>query len=174
MDKAELRVADRPLLDYALSAVGAARTVVVVGPRRELPAGILAAREDPPGGGPVAGIAAGLHCLTADLIVVLACDMPLLDASGVQALAVRLAAAGPEVDGVWYADAGGRAQPLAAAYRASALRAALETAGPPSGLPMRAVVTRLAMHTLDADADITADCDTWRDVAAIRSRLEGT
>ncbi|MDQ4090592.1 MAG: nucleotidyltransferase family protein, partial [Actinomycetota bacterium] len=62
VDKAALVVGGVPLLDRVL---GAARPVcdrlVVVGPERPTEvAGVTFVREDPPGGGPVPGVAAGL------------------------------------------------------------------------------------------------------------------
>ena len=58
-DKSALTVAGRPLLSRVLQAVIRARRVVVVG-QVEVPDGVGQVSEDPPGGGPVAGIAAGL------------------------------------------------------------------------------------------------------------------
>src|SRR4051794_8978521 len=78
LDKASLELADRSLLDHALAAVAGADEVVVVGPRAPAPAGVRFTREEPPGGGPLAGIAAGVSALTPGhrRVVVLAVDMP--------------------------------------------------------------------------------------------------
>jgi MobA-like NTP transferase domain len=78
VDKPEQRVGGRRLLDIALAAVANADTVVVVGPPRQVPDQVTVLREDPPGSGPVAALAAGLAALPdgpAD-IAVLAADLP--------------------------------------------------------------------------------------------------
>jgi molybdenum cofactor guanylyltransferase len=78
-DKAELewggrRAVDR-LADLARSL--GAGAVVTAGPRDY---GLPVAAEDPPGGGPVAGIVAGLRALNASRALVLAVDAPTLTA----------------------------------------------------------------------------------------------
>lgn len=64
-DKPALPVGGRPLLHRVLDAVPDAYPRIVVGPPRELPAGVLGTREQPPGGGPVAALAAGFALLDA-------------------------------------------------------------------------------------------------------------
>ncbi|MCZ9338082.1 NTP transferase domain-containing protein, partial [Streptomyces sp. TRM76130] len=82
-DKPGVRVGGRALLDRVLSAcAGASATVVVAGPRPTARP-VVFAREDPPGGGPVAALAAGLAHTTADHVVVLSADLPFLHASAV-------------------------------------------------------------------------------------------
>ena len=75
VDKAALSYRDATLLDHVLSVVDDATQKVVVGPEKDLP-GVVWAREDPPGGGPLAGLAAGLAKITEDWVVVLAVDQP--------------------------------------------------------------------------------------------------
>ncbi|MPV37001.1 NTP transferase domain-containing protein, partial [Georgenia subflava] len=59
--KPEVTLHGRRLLDHALGATaGAGRVVVVAPPAVDVPAGVVRALEDPPHGGPVAGVAAGL------------------------------------------------------------------------------------------------------------------
>ena len=96
-DKPWVVVAGLPLVDHVLEAVRSARCVVLVARPELARAGVLMTLEDPPGGGPVAGLAAGLavldHEAPADdgLVVVLACDVP---AAG-RALPTLLAAVVP-------------------------------------------------------------------------------
>ena len=111
----------RDLLDRVLDAVPDADRVVVVGPSRPLPRPVAWRREDPPGGGPVAAIAAGLPATSAPLVAVLAGDL-FLTASAVCALR---AAVGPDDDGALLVDADGRAQLLAGVWRSAALRLSL-------------------------------------------------
>ena len=96
VDKMAIPLGGRDLLDRVLDAVPDADRVVVVGPSRPLPRPVAWRREDPPGGGPVAAIAAGLPATSAPLVAVLAGDLPFLTASAVGALRF---AVGPDDDG---------------------------------------------------------------------------
>src|SRR5690606_20017954 len=77
VDKAALEVGGRSLLSRVLDGVRAARRTVVVG-AVDVPDGILRTVEVPQGGGPVAGIAAGLTVLGEGpgWTLVLAVDQP--------------------------------------------------------------------------------------------------
>jgi molybdopterin-guanine dinucleotide biosynthesis protein A len=65
-DKAALDVGGRTLLERALDAVSGV-PAVVVGPARPLAAGVFGVCENPAGGGPAAGLVAGLAALEARL-----------------------------------------------------------------------------------------------------------
>ncbi len=95
LDKPALLVDGRPLLERALDAARG-RPIVVVGPPRALPAGVLGAIEDPPGGGPAAGVAAGFAALPqlpdGAIVAVLAADLPGIGASTVDRLSAALSA----------------------------------------------------------------------------------
>ena len=190
VDKASLVVGGNTLLDRALSAVAGAERIVVVGrPASPLPPGIRVASEDPPGGGPVAGIAAGMVYVESRFVVILACDMPLMTASVVDRLVARLVEASDEAtgatrsagvgmpdertppDGVNLVDDGGHPQPLAAAYRTAALRLALRKVGTQANASMRQLLSHLTISELPADARTTLDCDTWSDVERCRELL---
>jgi molybdopterin-guanine dinucleotide biosynthesis protein A len=173
-DKASIEIGGSTLLAHAVAATTAATATVVVGPVRDVPAGVLTTQEMPPGGGPVAAVAAGVGALPADgpeIVVLLACDMPLVDGVAVEAL-VRALTERADVDAVLYTDGGGRRQYLAAAYRRAPLAAAIAAAGDPAGMPMHAVVTRLTAAEIAAHPDLTLDCDTWPDVERSRQILE--
>ena len=81
VSKGEVELAGQRLVDHVLAATGAARRVVVVG-EVPVPEGVLLTREEPPGGGPAAGVVAGLARLAArpgpaaDWVLLLACDLP--------------------------------------------------------------------------------------------------
>ncbi len=173
VDKAVLEVGGVALLERTLASVSAAEHVVVVGPPRVLPPGVQAAQEDPPGGGPVAALAAGVHQLLghgADVVVVLACDMPFLTSAHV----ARLVRAGGSSarDGAVYVDDTGRRQHLAAAYRVEPLRTALADLDTAENASMRVLAKRLTLVEIRADPESTLDCDTWDDVARSRDALE--
>ena len=88
IDKAAIEIGGVTLLERALAATMAALEVVVVG--REVPTSrpVTWTREDPPLGGPAAGILAGLDRFlrTPDLVCVLAVDMPKVNAGTVARL----------------------------------------------------------------------------------------
>ncbi|MEV8393340.1 MULTISPECIES: NTP transferase domain-containing protein [unclassified Streptomyces] len=172
-DKPGVRVGGRSLLDRVLAACeGAARTVVVGG-RRPTARPVRWAREDPPGGGPLAALDAGVRCAEAETVVVLSADLPFLGEPTVRRLIETLDRTGRE--GALLTDAEGRDQPLVAAYRAEPLRrelALLATEyGSLPGLPLRLLVGELDLARLDADPLASFDCDTWEDISTARARI---
>jgi molybdopterin-guanine dinucleotide biosynthesis protein A len=178
-DKPGLRVGGRPLLDRVLTACATATTTVVVAEPRGTARPVRWAREDPPGGGPLAALDAGLRHTSAEHVVVLSADLPFLDEATVRRLLDALrtgnAPEGPaKPDGVLLTDPDGRDQPLVAAYRADALRrelAALAAAhGEVTGLPLRRLTAALDLTRI-SDPVASFDCDTWDDIAAARARI---
>jgi molybdopterin-guanine dinucleotide biosynthesis protein A len=172
-------VGGRPLLDRVLAACATATTTVVVAEPRETARPVKWAREDPPGGGPLAALDAGLRHTSAEHVVVLSADLPFLDRATVgrllDALRTGDAPKGPaQPDGVLLTDPDGRDQPLVAAYRADALRrelAALTAAhGGVTGLPLRRLTAALDLTRI-SDPVASFDCDTWDDIAAARARI---
>lgn len=170
-DKPALSVGGRPLLDRVLDACADARTTIVVGGRRPTARPVRWTREDPPGGGPVAALDAGLRQTAAELVLVLSADLPFLDQGTVRAL---LAAPGGH-EGALLRDPDGRDQPLIAVYRGEPLRrelALLATEhGSLSGLPLRALTSELDLTRVPAPPFASFDCDTWDDLAAARARI---
>lgn len=183
-DKPALSVGGRPLLDRVLAACPDAATAVVVGPARPTARAVVHALEDPPGGGPLAALDAGLRHTTAPTVLVLSADLPFLTAATVRGLLAAThppGAAGPggsptPYDGAMLRDASGRDQPLVAAYRAEPLRRALARIraahGGLAGLPLRALLAELALERVpDPTATASFDCDTWEDISAARARI---
>ncbi|MFG3364467.1 NTP transferase domain-containing protein [Streptomyces sp. NPDC090032] len=172
-DKPAVRVGGRPLLDRVLAACATAGTTVVVAEPRPTAHPVRWTREDPPGGGPLAALDAGLRATTADEVLVLSADLPFLSEQTVRRLLDALYAG--TADGVMLSDADGRDQPLVAAYRSAPLRhhlaelAAAHDDGL-SGLPLRLLVGRLELTRI-TDPVASFDCDTWDDIAAARSRI---
>ncbi|MGZ4513114.1 MAG: NTP transferase domain-containing protein, partial [Mycobacterium sp.] len=78
------------LLDHVLDVVAGAGRAVVVGPSRETLREVRWAREQPPGGGPVARLAAGLPLVMAPVVAVLAVDLPFLRPEHVLRLCAEL------------------------------------------------------------------------------------
>jgi molybdopterin-guanine dinucleotide biosynthesis protein A len=158
-DKATTPVAGRRMIDRILAGLPPEVPVVVVGPDPHVRRPITLTREDPPGGGPAAGIAAGIAVTSTPFVAVLATDMP----SAVPALLQLPLPAGdalvPRTDG--------HAQPLCAWYRTTALR----RAAPAAGMSMREVLARLAVEYVDVAAAALVDIDTAQDLHAAQQRL---
>ncbi|MFD5029623.1 NTP transferase domain-containing protein [Streptomyces sp. NPDC058220] len=172
-DKPGVRVGGRALIDRVLTACeGAARTVVVGG-RRPTVRPVHWAREEPPGGGPLAALGAGMRCVEAGTVLVLSADLPFLGEPTVRRLVDALADTGREA--ALLIDADGRDQPLVAAYRAEPLRrelALLATEyGSLAGLPLRLLSHELDLARVDADPLASFDCDTWEDISTARARI---
>jgi molybdopterin-guanine dinucleotide biosynthesis protein A len=176
IDKTALVVDGLPLLDRVLAALAEASAIVVVGPARPVrpvPGGspVVWAREDPPGGGPVAALAVALPLVRAPFVALLAADLPFLTSAVVARLRAAAQAArtgdGTAADGALLVDPGGRDQLLAGVWRTSALRAAMPVE--PGGVAVRAVLGRLRACRLLADARTCADCDTPADLTRLRA-----
>ncbi|MDN0200409.1 NTP transferase domain-containing protein [Streptomyces sp. S.PNR 29] len=171
-DKPGVRVGGRPLLDRVLAACAGSRTTVVVADPRPTARPVTWAREDPPGGGPLAALDAGVRHSTADEVVVLSADLPFLDGRTVGRLLAALREG--TADGVVLTDSEGRDQPLVAAYRTQPLRRLLALLGAEhgrlTGLPLRRLTAHLELVRL-RDPVASFDCDTWDDIATARARI---
>jgi molybdopterin-guanine dinucleotide biosynthesis protein A len=120
-DKPGLLIGGRPLVAWVAAAVADAGRLILVGPARpELPHAILV-REDPPGGGPVPALRAGLARVRAPWAAVLAADLPFLRSGHVGEL--RREARGRS--GAVLVDPDGRPQWLAGVWRTKDLLGAL-------------------------------------------------
>jgi molybdopterin-guanine dinucleotide biosynthesis protein A len=159
VDKTRESIAGTTVMDHLLDRLPSGWAVVCVGEKRTTTRSVEWCRESPAGGGPVAGIAAGLDYLGrlgAEICVVVGGDMPFA-ASAVPTLVDALNAQ-PGLDAVLAADPDGRQQPLLAAYRREALRAAIPRE--PGGARLMAVVDALVTRTVACEAKITLDVDT--------------
>jgi molybdopterin-guanine dinucleotide biosynthesis protein A len=167
-DKAALEHAGRTLLEHAVDAVAAADEIVVVGPEVPTSHPVSFTRESPPGGGPLAGVSAGVAALEAptELVVVLAVDMPHVTADTVSRL---VAAAGDrDVDGAWLVDPSGRRQ-LVGVVRRELVPAPADA----DGAPMRLLMERGHTVAVASRGHEAEDVDTWADVARLRERRIG-
>lgn len=169
-DKATTHVGGLPLLLRLIAAVPEDVPVVLIGPAVPgLPARVRVTREEPPGGGPLAGIGAGLSLVATRTVAVLAVDMPFGVPVVTGALA-ELDAADASVDAVLPTDEGGQPQPLCAAYRADALRVALGEIEPLAGRPVRALLAQLHVMEWPVPTAALVDVDTAEELAAARAR----
>jgi molybdopterin-guanine dinucleotide biosynthesis protein A len=164
VDKPMLDVGGIPLLRKAVSALRAADPVVVVGPERSGISGVRWAREDPPGGGPVAALAAGLALVDTRLVAVLAGDLAGVEPSTVD----RLVAAVGDADGAVLVDSEGKRQWLLGAWRVAALRGALPAH--PSGAALRRTLAPLSIVEVPERPGESVDVDTPEDLDNLRKR----
>jgi molybdopterin-guanine dinucleotide biosynthesis protein A len=175
LDKPAVPLGGRSLLDRVLGATAGAATTVVVGPVRHTYRAVRWVREDPPGGGPVAGLAAGLGAVTAEVVVLVAGDLPFLDATTVSMLVDGV----EEVDGCLMTD-GLKPQWLCGAWRTAALRTSLLGLEATQGAPLRAVLdplraTRLTWRAQDDGGPPPwTDIDTPEDLTRAQDWLRGT
>jgi molybdopterin-guanine dinucleotide biosynthesis protein A len=170
--KPQLDVGGRTMLTAVLSALDGAAPRVVVGPAQPVPAGVLLVREEPPGGGPVPALAAGLAAVgDVEVVAVLAADLPFVTTAVVTALRERLTG-----DGVLVVDDTGRDQLLLGVWRTAVLGAATTGTRPHS--PLRGVLAPLAVRryrppvTPGVPAPWT-DCDTPAELARARTAARG-
>lgn len=161
--KAAVEIDGIPLVDHVYAAVRDCAPIIAVGPAETGRPHVRVVREEPPFGGPVAAIAAGLTALdNSDAVEtwILACDLPLapmlVDRLGQIALP-------PKADAVIPMDSDGREQWLAGRYRVSSMRNALALFPDPSGASVRALVAQLALHNVPDDGN-ASDLDTWADI----------
>jgi molybdopterin-guanine dinucleotide biosynthesis protein A len=161
MDKPAIEVGGRSLLARAVAAVADAEQVVVVGPERPLDREVTWTREDPPGTGPLAALAAGLAALgPADEVAVLAADLPGVTEHTVR----RLRAALGDRAGAVLTDADGHRQWLLGVWRRDALQAVLPEN--PANQSLRRTLGTLPIVEVPAEPGEAADVDTPDDLAA--------
>ena len=171
-DKTQAPFDGTTVLDHLLDGLPARWRVICVGSARVTRRTVAWCRETPPGGGPVAGLAAALPHVTTPVVVVLGGDMPYA-AEPAPRLAATLETE-PELDAVVGRDGDGRLQPLLAAYRTAALAAALPD--PPAGTPLMRLLDGLRSAVVPLDDASALDVDTPDDLdralTIARLRLE--
>ena len=173
VDKPSLTKDGVSLLDRVLSAVGDVPTVLV-GPPRTLPPHCRQVREDPPGSGPAAAVAAALPVL-ADLpgnavVALLAADLPAVDAAVLHRLVEMLVAGA--ADGAVLLDPSGRRQHLLGVWRLQALRTAAGQRPSWSQAALRSLLAPLSVVEVRAHGDEATDIDTPDDLRRWRASGE--
>ncbi|HEX6683968.1 MAG TPA: molybdenum cofactor guanylyltransferase [Candidatus Limnocylindrales bacterium] len=157
-----LRIKGRTILSRVIAAVADADRIVVVGPpqlRPELPDGVELTREQPPGGGPVVGLAAGMaQCAGADEIAVVAADLPFLTTTALATLRQHSGAA------VLYVDDEGRWQSMVSLWRAPALSGALESVPVKMKDLLKGTGNVRAIRWTGKEPPPWFDCDTPQDL----------
>ena len=165
-DKPAVEVDGVTLLDRAIAAAKGAEHIVVVGPRRRTAQDVLWVREDPPGGGPVAAIAAALDQVEEAFCLVLAADLPWI------APAVpRLLSAATNTN-VAVLNTTGRRNHLAAVWVSDALRAAVHRLGEVRDAAARQLYLGVQVVDVGDEDGWGVDVDTWDDVKAAQEAAQ--
>jgi molybdopterin-guanine dinucleotide biosynthesis protein A len=148
-DKSQALLNGVTLQDHVLSFIPAGIKTVIVGKD---------VFEQPPLGGPVAGIARGVQEIDTEYVAIAAVDMPYGSSLFPQLLeAITDDAAMP-------VDSQGFKQPLCGIYRRQALLAALAKLGDVHGQSMRALCDLLLINEISVDAGALVDIDTPEDL----------
>ncbi len=185
-DKAGIRLDDgQTLLERTIAGVvrAGATEVVVAGDDPDAPdapdatpsvttAAVTYVREDPPLSGPVPALDAALERVSADVVLVLPCDLaePATAATHLVAAASGLVSGR---DGLVAVDASGHRQHLTALFRTAALRAGSTAGVPGTDGRVRTRVAGLDLVEVPEPAEhpgLWADMDTPEDLAWFRAR----
>lgn len=175
-DKLVARLEGRTLLEHALDGIPADTPIAVVGPERPISRTVTFLREDPPGGGPAAGLIAGLRWALdqqAAVIATLPGDAP-AGGQAAQRLVEALIHLVGEGDAVVAVDAENREQVLQLALRPNIVQALIELAGPGAG---RGESVRRLLHRLEPSPyqvllsnDLIRDIDSTAQLSDFRNQ----
>ncbi|MCZ4497833.1 MAG: molybdopterin-guanine dinucleotide biosynthesis protein [Marmoricola sp.] len=168
-DKASIELGGLTLLEHALGALLDIDEVVVVGDPVPTTRPVTFTREDPAGGGPAAGLLAGMGSFARrpDLLVVLAVDMPLITSNTIRRLLDAVPDGSP-ADGAALIDGSRKLQYLCAVYAVGALERVRPPYEEEHGLSMKRLVAGLRLEHVPAFGPESRDVDTWDDLLALR------
>ena len=169
-----VELSGRPLVSYPLAVLieaGAAEVMAIGGDETVTAAleelGLDVVADPARGWGPLGAVVRSLQHANHELVVILACDTPLVRAETI----ARLVAAAQGFDGA-VGQTGGHLEPLIAAYRTSA-RSVFEAALRSSGAIHRAL-SGLQLARIDVDSDealnVNTPADLERAEAVLRRR----
>ncbi|MCW2528669.1 MAG: molybdopterin-guanine dinucleotide biosynthesis protein [Pseudonocardiales bacterium] len=164
-------VAGRPLLARVTSALTGITRVIIVGPADGAGRADVVCREDPPGGGPLAALAAGLIEVTAPLVLLLAGDLPFLTPDVIVQLIAGLSEDADLAIGV---DDNGNDQYLLAVWLTVSLRRAIKAQPSIAGGRLRDLYDwpadgRTTRVRLAGDPPPWWDCDTAAELEQARA-----
>ena len=180
-DKALLEISGKPL---------AARTAEIVKPlvanvmligeqRRQTELGLPVLADRWPGAGPLGAIATALLGTTKPWALILACDLPYLNAKWIASLGERALAAEPNFCDAFVPSSENGLEPLCAIYRATAggtLAKALEngTRKVTNGLALLKIqaIPEAEWSRFSPDGKLFGNLNTWQDYLDARNELE--
>ena len=170
-DKSQAMLGHQQLIHHILTGIPKEFEIIVVGADPLFPEiAYRCVRENPVGGGPVAGIAAALELCESEIVGVLATDMPFAGAHMIHLLSAMTS----HDDAIMYLDSQGYKQPLAALYRRESLENALSIIGNPHGASMRTLISHLNIHEIHMSPEIEKamiDVDTPHDLVVAMEYL---
>lgn len=168
-DKATLPLSGSTPLTMIVEALPDDIDIVIAGRALPLLRAVTFRREEPPGGGPVAGIAAAVAGVQSPIVGVLAVDMPW--SVPVLMAAMDHLVTTPDVDVIVPIDRDGRRQPLCSAWRTERLVACLPSE--PHGSSLRDLLARAVVWELTPEADnLLDDIDTPEDLDHAIRRID--
>ncbi|WP_265443005.1 NTP transferase domain-containing protein [Flexivirga meconopsidis] len=167
-DKTRALLGGTPLLDRVLDALPGDSDIIVVGEARPTTRRVRWTREEPHFAGPLAALGAALPLIEGETFMLVGGDMPSA-APALPQLAELLQ--GTPVDAVVATDLNGHRQPLLAAYRTHAVRAAMPHS--PIDLSMRVLLHDLDVTTVPIEEQFVTDIDTQEDLARMNSVYDG-
>lgn len=174
VDKATVEIDGQTLLEHVLTALPSDVTVLAAGAPLPTSRPVVFRAEDPPQGGPVAGINAVIASVTSPIVAVIAVDMP--RAVPVLLEMIAALAADARADVALPVTADGRQQPLCSAWRTQALRDALRHLDRIDGAAMRAMLAPMQAREVPLTPGQEAlldDIDSPSDLERVRSRMTG-
>ena len=159
-DKSEAVIANRTLLEHVADQLSDC-SLIIVGPTSSITAQYV--QEDPIGGGPVAGIAAGIESVKSERVAIYAVDTPFAP------YCRCLLEAAFEGDGVVAVDGEGYSQYLGGIYKSESLRAVLQGQSELSGQSVRKLFSKLNLVRVEVpQPELLMDIDTREDLAKAR------
>jgi molybdenum cofactor guanylyltransferase len=171
--KPMLPVGGVPMLHRVLAAVADATLTVVVGPAElVVPANVRIVREQPPGGGPVAALAAALDAVEwPSRLTLLGGDLPLLGPAAIEELRHAIG----DHEGAVFVDADAREQWLCGFWRTEALAARVDALPETANYALRRLLGDLDLARVRSDQDPPPwfDCDTEDDLRRAEEWLAG-
>ena len=167
--KSRLLLGQRTLLDRILDDLPATVHVIVAGPACPTVRPVSFVQEDPPAGGPVAGIAAAVQQAQTDIVAVIAADMPWGGRALPRLVDALASGTAPAVIAV---DASGRQQPLCAAWRRSSLVLAVDRLAGGRDRPARALLQDVPIAEVAIDDRLLVDIDTADDLSRARTLID--
>jgi molybdopterin-guanine dinucleotide biosynthesis protein A len=180
-DKALLEISGKPLAARAAEMVKplVANVMLIGEPRRQAELGLPVIADRWPGAGPLGAIATALLGTTKPWALILACDLPYLNANWIQSLCERALATEPgSIDALVPASENGL-EPLSAIYRATAgavLGRAVEngTRKVTNGLALLKIqaIPEAEWSRFSPDGKLFRNLNTWQDYLDARNELE--
>jgi len=174
-DKAVLRVAGESLLDRAVRLLSKELADVRVAVRADQAAEQTRSRHHLiidcfADSGPAAGILAAHQADTASAWLVVACDMPRLDAGAIAGL---IAARDPQADATaWASPADGKPEPLCAIYEPGTLAAFLASVQAGGNTSPRSWLQTVRLRLLDApDPSVLESANTPDELARLQDHM---